>query len=78
MSEELLLDVKNLHIAYQDNPTVMDVNFTLNKGEVLAIVGESGSGKTTVIRAILGLLSTGGKITTGLRAVQRTRTRQRY
>lgn len=65
MSEELLLNVKNLHIAYQDNPTVMDVNFTLNKGEVLAIVGESGSGKTTVIRAILGLLSTGGKITTG-------------
>lgn len=65
MSGDLLLDVKNLHIAYQDKPTVMDVNFTLKQGEVLAIVGVSGSGKTTVIRSILGLLSSGGKVSEG-------------
>lgn len=39
----MLLDVKNLDISYGDNPvpTVKDVSFSLNKGEVLAIVGES-------------------------------------
>lgn len=38
---------------------------TLKKGEIASIVGESGSGKTTVIRAVLGLLSGGGKVTEG-------------
>ncbi|NBS85632.1 MAG: ATP-binding cassette domain-containing protein, partial [Micrococcales bacterium] len=28
-------------------PAVIDMNFTLSAGEVLAIVGESGSGKST-------------------------------
>ncbi|MBO5651001.1 MAG: ATP-binding cassette domain-containing protein, partial [Selenomonas sp.] len=50
----MLLDVKNLSIAYQGKPTVSDVNFDLQAGEIMAIVGESGSGKTSVIRAILG------------------------
>ena len=52
----MLLDVAHLDISYGANPkpTVQEVNFTLNEGEVLTIVGESGSGKTTVIRAILG------------------------
>lgn len=38
---------------------------TLKKGEIASIVGESGSGKTTVIRAVLGLLPGGGKVTEG-------------
>ena len=38
---------------------------TLKKGEIASIAGESGSGKTTVIRAVLGLLPGGGKITGG-------------
>ena len=63
----MLLDVKNLDISYGDNPvpTVKDVSFSLNKGEVLAIVGESGSGKTTVIRAILGVLAGSGHVSGG-------------
>ena len=63
----MLLDVAHLDISYGANPkpTVQDVNFTLNEGEVLTIVGESGSGKTTVIRAILGCLSAGGHVSNG-------------
>lgn len=63
----MLLEVSNLDISYGNNPapTVKNVNFTLDKGEVLTIVGESGSGKTTVIRAVLGCLSAGGYVSGG-------------
>lgn len=63
----MLLEVSNLDISYGKNPapTVKNVNFTLDKGEVMTIVGESGSGKTTVIRAVLGCLSSGGYVSNG-------------
>jgi ABC-type oligopeptide transport system ATPase subunit len=39
------------------------VNFTVQRGEILALVGESGSGKTTVGMNVLGLqMPTKGKI----------------
>ena len=67
----MLLDVSHLEISYaqkgkEPKPTVHDVTFSLEKGEVLAIVGESGSGKTTVIRALLGCLPVGGQMTGGM------------
>lgn len=61
----MLLDVKNLSIEYKGRPTVEQVSFGLEPGEILAIVGESGSGKTSVIRAILGCLSGGGQVSSG-------------
>ncbi|MHB1651483.1 MAG: ABC transporter ATP-binding protein [Desulfitobacteriaceae bacterium] len=35
------------------------------QGQIISIVGESGSGKSTLIRAVLGLLSAGGRVTEG-------------
>lgn len=62
----MLLEVKNLGIAYGDKPPIVqDVTFNLDEGEILAIVGESGSGKTTVIRAIQHVLPGGGHIAEG-------------
>lgn len=63
----MLLDVKNLAVSYGKNPvpTIQDVNFELDEGKILAIVGESGSGKTTVIRAILNVLPSGGRVSNG-------------
>ena len=60
-----LLDLRNVDISYGKRLIVKDCNLSLKKGEICAIVGESGSGKTTVIRAVLGLLAGGGKVTKG-------------
>ena len=60
-----LLEIKNVDISYGKRLIVRDSNLTLDKGEICSIVGESGSGKTTVIRAVLGLLAGGGRVTAG-------------
>lgn len=40
----------------QDGPIPLDVEFSCNPGEVLAVFGPSGSGKTTILRTIAGLV----------------------
>lgn len=61
-----VLDINHCTICYQNGlPAVSDVSLSVEKGDIVSIVGESGSGKTTLIRAILGLLPSGGKITSG-------------
>ncbi|MBR4395867.1 MAG: ABC transporter ATP-binding protein [Eubacteriaceae bacterium] len=61
-----LLEVKNCTIRYQNGTSaVSNVSFSVEKGEIVSLVGESGSGKTTMIRAILGLLPPGGRVTEG-------------
>ncbi len=60
-----LLEMKNVDISYGNTLIVKDYSMTLEEGEICSIVGESGSGKTTVIRAVLGLLSGKGQVTAG-------------
>jgi ATP-binding cassette subfamily C exporter for protease/lipase len=36
-------------------PVVMDANFTLKPGQVLAVIGTSGSGKSSLARALVGI-----------------------
>lgn len=60
-----MLEIKNVTISYQDRPTVKHFSLSLKQGEIASLVGESGSGKTTVIRAVLGLLAGGGRVTEG-------------
>ena len=60
-----MLEIKNATISYKNVPTELDFNLNMKPGQIISLVGESGSGKTTVIRAVLGLLPGGGKVTSG-------------
>ena len=60
-----LLDIQNIDVSYGRHLTVKDCSIELEQGQICSVVGESGSGKTTVIRAVLGLLPGGGKVTRG-------------
>ncbi|MCW6659378.1 ABC transporter ATP-binding protein [Aerococcaceae bacterium NML191292] len=57
---ETLLEVKDLRVNFKTFAGIVQavrgVNFTLNKGETLAIVGESGSGKSVTSNALMRLI----------------------
>lgn len=49
----------NVHIdsfSYQDETTLEDIAFQVEKGEHVALMGESGSGKSTLLKVVYGLL----------------------
>ena len=52
-----LFKIQNLKISVDNSKIIDDLNFTIQKNEILAIVGESGSGKTITALSLLGLLS---------------------
>jgi ABC-type polar amino acid transport system ATPase subunit len=69
--ENKILEMKNIVKKYGDFIAVDNVNFSMQKGEIVAIIGPSGSGKSTLLRCINGLNSvTSGEIdlkgTTGM------------
>lgn len=67
--KEVVLDVKGLSISFKTNVGMLNairgVNFTLHRGETVAIVGESGSGKSVTVKAIMGIKSPNEKINAG-------------
>lgn len=53
---EPLLEVRDLQYVYEDGTHALQgVNFTLYKGEILALLGTNGSGKTTVGKILNGI-----------------------
>ncbi len=58
-----VLEVCNLQKNFGDLVVLKDINFSLEKGESLAIIGSSGSGKTTLLRCLNFLeIPNGGSI----------------
>jgi len=50
------VEVRDLTVAYRENPVLWDVDLDVASGTIMAIVGPNGAGKTTLIKAILGLI----------------------
>ena len=59
------IKLQNLSFNYEqnDNNIFTNINFQINKGEIIGLYGESGSGKSTLINLISGLIEpSSGKI----------------
>ncbi|MEA3513473.1 MAG: amino acid ABC transporter ATP-binding protein [Campylobacterota bacterium] len=52
MSEENIIEIKDLNKWYGDFHVLKDINLNIKKGEILVICGPSGSGKSTVTRCM--------------------------
>jgi zinc transport system ATP-binding protein len=51
-----LIALRRVSFAYDGTPVLVDVDFSIQTGDFLAIIGPNGSGKTTLVKLILGLL----------------------
>jgi branched-chain amino acid transport system ATP-binding protein len=56
MSEEDILQVINVSKAFGGIQALLNVTFSVQKGEVFGIIGPNGSGKTTLINCITGFI----------------------
>lgn len=62
-TEENIIEVKNLTVAFGSFKAVDDISFSVKRGEIFGFLGANGAGKTTTIRTICGILNpTSGKV----------------
>ncbi|WP_163364856.1 ATP-binding cassette domain-containing protein, partial [Escherichia coli] len=55
-SGSMVLEAKNLSIAFDGRPIVTDFSTRIQRGDRIGIVGPNGSGKTTLVSLLTGAL----------------------
>lgn len=54
-NENILLKVQSVGKQFDGNRVLKDINFTLEKGQILGLVGENGAGKSTLMKILFGM-----------------------
>ncbi|MER2107247.1 MAG: amino acid ABC transporter ATP-binding protein [Solibacillus sp.] len=49
---ENIIEIKHLSKSFGNHEVLRDVNFNVQKGEVVCLIGSSGSGKSTLLRCV--------------------------
>ena len=52
MTDDVLIEVKNLKISFGDLNVIKDLSTTIKRGEKIVVIGPSGSGKSTFLRCL--------------------------
>jgi branched-chain amino acid transport system ATP-binding protein len=55
MTTTTILKIESLHSGYGELEVLKGIDFTLNKGEIVALIGPNGAGKSTVIKSIFSI-----------------------
>ena len=58
--ERPVIEFRNVEMAFGPKVILDRVNFSVAKGETLAVIGPSGTGKSTVLKLLIGLLKPQG------------------
>lgn len=56
LEDSKFLEIDQLHVEFERQPVLRDINLTIRRGETLVIIGESGCGKTVLLKTIIGLI----------------------
>lgn len=54
--EKALIEVRDLTVAYHDDPVILHNTLDIIDGSITAIIGPNGAGKSTLLKSIMGLL----------------------
>jgi ABC-2 type transport system ATP-binding protein len=50
-----IISIKNLSKSYKDKKVIDDLNWEINKGDIIALLGRNGAGKSTLLESIMNL-----------------------
>ncbi len=57
-----MLEIQDLHAYYGKSHVLHGVQFSVGKGEIVALLGRNGSGRSTTAKAIMGLVEATGSV----------------
>ena len=47
-----IISINNLHISYNENVILKNINLNINKGDFIYLIGETGSGKSSLLKSL--------------------------
>ena len=56
MDKDIVVAAKDLSVGYNNKSIWQDADFSIEKGQFVAVLGPNGAGKTTLFRLLLGLV----------------------
>ncbi len=55
-----MLTLENYKVSYGESVIIRNLNLNIKKGEIVALIGRNGMGKTTLMKSLIGMISSNG------------------